>query len=600
MRRAQAFMTPAEAHDTLHRLRRATARYDAQPEAERLAETIERAPWVDAVFAHSAREAMVAKGFEPGPDWSAAPLRIGETWLLLCDQETRDGMAARLRYTDDKAARPSWSADARVHADRALRELGAAICRSGRRFTTVPCPERFEVSVACPRDLRVRDDSLGTAVCAAALSSQLQRAPRQNVAATARVMSDGVLGSVECLDKKLEALAARWPGVDTVVVASDQVLPDSAPATIRIVRCHTVTEALSVFALDPSQLPPCHIEHQLSQVGGFKSENSVPHSIEAWRALSWKAFEAAVALQGRACHKGDSAIARAWAALFALHAGDNARSTDLLRPVMDGLDDLPAQPRMLAMIVRATGAIDGDPEHAIALAQEALDTIAPEREREPALYGQALGTLGRAYMHCGELASAEPRLRASVAFHESHPALEKEGPRSRTYLATCLRKAGRATEALEVLDCAFEAIDRLSEYNLSYTTRLYAELERGRCLLQLGEVSRALDAFDICCRGQRGASDYPRLGALRGRAIGLRMQGRVEEADAIVQDCLAVARKEGDKLLGRVAAVAAGETIASGLACAIEPRVLGEVWEASFHSPASRAAVDRVLSTWIY
>jgi len=310
------------------------------------------------------------------------------------------------------------------------------------------------------------------------------------------------------------------------------------------------------------------------------------------------AFQAAVALRAR--HPADSVDALAWASLFALHAGDNARATDLLRPVLEKIDALPAKPRVVAMIVRATNAIDGDPENAISFARQAFDAAVPEKGSEPALYGQALGTLGRAYMHRGDLANAEPRLREAVAFHESVAQLEIEGPRSRTYLATCLRKAGRPAEALEVLDQALESIERYSQYQLSTTTRLYVELERGRSLLVLGELSRALHAFDICRAGQREVRDYPKLGALRGRAVVLRMLGRVAEADDIVRDCLKVARKERDRLLGRVAAIAAGETLVSDFPSTIGRPELEAVWEESFHRSASRAELNGVLSTWIY
>lgn len=591
-------MKRSDAFAALTGLKRACDEGDAGFYADRLRDALTE-PWVDTVFATQASGAMRGHGIR-APEWSPSPLRIGESWLLLCDRAADAGLAGRILYRQDGLPTHCLGVDARAHADRAFRGLETMLAGMGRGLRHRPAPERFVVLTATPSEVAVHDASLGVAVCAAILSEQLRRAPNDTVAASACVAEDGTLAGVEYLDEKIDALRASWPSVKTLVVAKGQTIPEGAADKLEIRPCRTVLEAMSVFGLDPGAVPRGPVDSLLQLIHNLELENSKPHSIENWRRLSWEAFQASVALKDRAGHEGDSVNARAWAALFALHAGDDARSRELLAPVMEKLDRLPLRPRMFAMIVRASNTIESSPEDAIRHASEAVAAVEPLKDSEPALYGKALGTLGRAYMHRGDQVSAEPRLRAAAEFHESREELRLEGPRSRTYLATCLRMAGRPREALEVLDLALDFIRAHDDRQLPQTTELYVQLERGRALLDTGEAQAALEAFETCLDRQAIDCHYPKLGALRGAALALRMMGRREEADALVGRCLAVAREAGTILLGRVAAVAAGETLTSGLPTAMDERELVRAWEDAFQLPSDRDEIRRVLSTWIY
>jgi len=159
---------------------------------------------------------------------------------------------------------------------------------------------------------------------------------------------------------------------------------------------------------------------------------------------------------------------------------------------------------------------------------------------------------------------------------------------------------GRPREALEVLDQALEFIRAHDDRQLPQTTELYVQLERGRALLDTGEPQAAVEAFQTCLDRQAIDCHYPKLGALRGAALALRTMDRRDEADALVARCLAVAREAGTGLLGRVAAVAAGETLTCGLPTSIDERELARAWEDAFRLPSNRDEIRRVLSTWIY
>ncbi len=213
---------------------------DALHEAVSRGGPCDQPTWDRAVAILAARGIPVARARVP------ATLRVGEAWLLVTDGA--EGVATRLEvrakharageaHPADSVAieRSSSHADALDAVARALRlDAGdrAALAERGVTVTTV---ERAQA--------RVVGDSLGAALAVALASAHTGVAPRSSVALSARVSPDGALHPVEGLDRKLAALAARWPEVTTVVVSAGQRV-DRIPASIRVQRRSTVVDAL--------------------------------------------------------------------------------------------------------------------------------------------------------------------------------------------------------------------------------------------------------------------------------------------------------------------------------------------------------------------
>lgn len=194
------------------------------------------------------------------------------------------------------------------------------------------------------------------------------------------------------------------------------------------------------------------------------------------------------------------------------------------------MSHLGAALRVRKLIYEATSSIDTDIVSAARNAAVAVELCAGLSGDDRAiLTGQALGTHGRAVLHAGRPDEAEPLLRASMEHNCTH--LEEQWPRSACYLATCLRHAGRALEALALTREALAATEcHLDRWEVAHTTALYLRLERGRALAALDRLLDAVLELEQVVASQDQPAAYPRLGAHRSLADVLARLGSTDDA----------------------------------------------------------------------
>jgi tetratricopeptide (TPR) repeat protein len=279
-----------------------------------------------------------------------------------------------------------------------------------------------------------------------------------------------------------------------------------------------------------------------------------------------------------------------------LHAGDIHNSKAQLADVRD--EDA-GEALGWKKLIEATGSIDTaidsatDAEQAITLARRVVDLL----ETDKGLRGQAYGTLGRAYVHAGRPGEGEAHLRIGVEHHRRHA--PSEVARSMTYLATCVRRQGRALDALAIADEAIKAAERASNFQSNVTSIAYLELERGRCLAELGRHDEAVIAFERVCGAYRTDHDYPRPAALRGLASSLRALGHSQRADDELRRCLAVA-VEGSTIIRPVAALAAADVLLSNAETSCPLSDLQDAWASAFPQAKTHNEMREIHARFVY
>lgn len=581
-------MTRRQILEQLRALRRERAPYLIRQHADALQIALGE-PWVDAVLAREVNAALAP--LEAARPWTAHPLRVGETYLLLCDPGVRRGEVVRWQSSAmDGTVR--FTAECEAALDRAWRGLLSTVSTEGHAL-----PPGFVRGGLEAPDLadaaRVEGESLGVAAGIAWLSRACDAAPRDDTAASAELRSDGSLGGVKLLAEKVAALRERWPSVTRVVVSDKQKLEGELPREVDLVWCAHFRDAFKAFGLSLEKLPGCSIETHVRRVADFQLENTRSQGTEAWRELSSRAWATAEALTREDAERSLGERARAWAALFALHAGDGDSARDMTVALRE-----PEDPSVRAWldVVGASAAIDKGLFEEARTRADAAVRMAPQLPPDFRwIEGHARGTRGRALLHAGKYVEAEVMLRETV-----HWFIEGRQPweaaRTSKELATCLRLVGRAPEALEIVARAFDYLDQARGREVSSKTRDFLKLEHGRCLLAVGRPDEALAAFEFVMRAQTQDHDYPRLGALRGLVVANRRLGRAVEAREALDRCLRVAstRSPGDAL-GRAAVIAAAEALADE-----DDDALGrarEAWTRHFPEqdgePAMRAALGR-------
>lgn len=362
--------------------------------------------------------------------------------------------------------------------------------------------------VSCSGTLPLDGASLGVSVAIAFVSSWLGRAPRTDVAATARVDGAGVLLPVAHADEKWHALQRGRPDV-SLLVASTQSVEAS-----NVIRSAHLQETLATFGLGLDELPPSrstreHRERELHALGHAQSEN---YSAERWMDF----VDRAVALADDPdCEPEFRTMAHGHAMLFALHAGDPKRAAELGTRVGDAeLASLRDSERAWVYVARASAAIDDERlDDAIRLAELAVEEshlLRATRDRREVI-GRAYGTLGRAFMHACRDEDAQPWLEKGVEHHRQY--LPEELPRSLCYLVTNLRRLGRYDEAAKTLERALAADD--GDTVASGNTTLFLLYERARLHFERGEYDDCLRDIERIQRRQSNPADYPRLGTLR-------------------------------------------------------------------------------------
>jgi tetratricopeptide (TPR) repeat protein len=549
---------------------------------------------VDSVLREDFRKTLELLGFAR-PTFSAVNLLPGETWLLLYEAP-RGGWAVRARAFYD-AAEPALDDRLAIEVRRAHRGLLSSVARACRQLGR-SSPPFLDLDVPFGT-FELEGSSLGLSVAIAALSATLGRAPATHVAGSAQVDDDGRLRPVEHLAVKLEALRRSWPEVTHVVVATRQKLPEGYACPVELAHCESLTDAIRVFGLTLDGLPPARLDDFRDRVARFRTDNSRPHGAEEWARLSAVAWETAAALAVEDPEK--SAEAGLWAALFAVHSGDPAAADALLRGVPPETAATYPELHARQLITSASSQIDTEHiDEAIALSEHAVKLCGPLSSTDRrGLLGQALGTHGRALMHAGRLDEAEAFLRRALAHHRN--GVPREVPRSQCYLATCLRLAGRAEEALVVVNDALAAAEAFAgRWNDVVTTGLYLHLERGRVYAALAMWQEASADFLLVRDGQLEDVAYPRLGALRGLAGALRALEHIDAADDALRACLGVARGGSAPILRKVAAIAAGEALLDARPTQIVRSEIEDAWASIFGADMTSAHIAAVVRAWVY
>ncbi|WP_433935297.1 hypothetical protein AB3662_11365 [Sorangium cellulosum] len=547
------------------------------------------APWVDEVLHARARVLCERHGLACPPR-AEAPLRAGETWLLLVGPGGQGHVVRLAAGGAGVEPGPAAQAEGRL----ALHGLHAAAASRGRRIPQGVAMRGIRVRGGLSR-MKIEGGSLGLSTAIATLSAALRTPPRCNVAGSAVVLPDGRLERVSFLAEKVRVLRAQWPDVDTLVVAAEQDDIDTVSGLVRVVRAPDLTAACAYFELSLESLPRCRIEERRHMLAGLRSHEQKPHDVAQWLEKSAEAWEVARAFHVEACAP-EAVEARLLAAIFASHAGDGLLSRVILADVSE--EDVGSRPplRVRKLIYLATATIDDDVVLAERTAARGVELCAElSGDDRAVLIGQALGTHGRTLLHAGRLDEAESLLRAALEHHRDH--LEEQWPRSACYLATCLRHAGRAAEALALIGEALAAAERHSEHwEVADTTALYLHLERGRALAVLGRLPDAALDLEHVVRNQDLAAAYPRLGAHRTLADVLARLGDAHEARKHLRVCVDIARGTGRQTLRRVGGVAAAEALlaARPLLPALD---LEAAWVACFAADVDRG---HVLRTWVY
>lgn len=450
-------------------------------------------------------------------------------------------------------------------------------------------------AVRTPDGCDVEGASLGVAVAAALVSLWSGTAPRADVAATAAVTRDGTLEPVDGVAQKVRALRERYPEVCAVVVAEGQEPTEvDSLEGVTLRRRHGLAAALEELGVDPSRVSSAAVPtSEVRQIlAALPHAHAPSYARDRWRR---HAVTARLCAAHPRLRPHERTRARAWAALFHLHAGDKpdaeALASRLDERDLAELDDLD---RVWIRMILATAAIDAGRD-AEALARRALeDAEALRGAARMKLLGRAHGTLGRALVHAGRAERALPHLRAGLEHHRAEDELEV--PRSANYLAMGLRRAGRHEEALGVVREALQAIEATPNEAESFTSRLYALYERARITYERGRFDEArADLLEVRRAQAEHPQAYPALGCLRYLAgIDLR-QGRDEARDWLDRAC-AIAEAATPGPIREVAAAAAGEALYCGvdLPPDLEPR-LRAVWTRVMGEAAGREALDAII-----
>jgi hypothetical protein len=576
-----------DARELVEELQRAPDELTVRRIVATMRESLRSGTDIDRVRFDEIGQACSDHGVPLGVTWESRVLGVGETYLMLAGERTGDAIRIRA-VTDAGARRRNTNAglsnpDARLAIRSALRGLSSELGALG--LGTPDDLDNVAFDTATAVDFNIIGSSLGLPVAVAGLARCVGSAPRVNVAGTAEVSADGRLRPVAGLPGKIEALAARWPQVDTVVVATEQADEARRAAvgrgTIVIVPASRLRDALPHFglALDAALAPQLSVpdgDVMRRKVAAYQeAETKAVHSSQEWEALGAQARRFGdLLLQSGQSNRG--VVALGWSAFFFSHAGLTSEAERILdeidrdhRSIAVRLD---SPRRGWLLLIEAAARVDGDPKRAAELARMALTTAESlERESREEVLGRARGTLGRALMHGGRYDEALLQLTAAAEFHREHQ--PEEEPRSRCYQATCLRLHGRPVEALSVAQAAERTtrdatLRRRAGSYLAGTFR-FLRLEEGRCLLDLDRPHEALPAFEDALGHDwyPGAPpSYPEVAALRGIASCARRLHDRERTLTMLQECLRAAEVASGPL-GSAAACAAADALVSGDDC---------------------------------
>ncbi len=522
------------------------------------------------------------------PPVRQSALAIGETWLLLAESGGH-GHVVRARLVDCRPQRLAFGREL-ARADEALARTAS---RALRKW------DHEDVFVEMDRLLHAKGKSAGLGLAVALLSRRLGVAPPADVAASAGVDERGCLTPVEHLGAKLDALAKERPLVRRLVVASGQAIDEHRARRLEVVRHEHLAEALPEFALDLIRLASASLSVQLHHLHGeLRRQKEQGHGPARSRQLAAETSAIADAL-GSGCQDDEHASALLLAADFYESAGEAERAQSLVGTIPEGFARGSSVDAVRRSISRAAIEIDIDPEQAVAWAEQAIAGCERLEETPRRKWlGRSLGTLGRARLHHGQPALAEPWLRKALAHYELHEPWE--AARSGCYLATCLRHLDRPEESLAVIGAALRSAAAHAPHREEcLVTAKYLLLERGRTFTRLERWGDAAQDFEkLADAADLEEAHELRVGASRGLAQAWRRLGSLERSRAALEHCLQVAADEAG-LIGRLSALAAGEALIDERPCGVERGLLDAIWRKAWGDP-SPAAIGRVLAAQVY
>lgn len=457
---------------------------------------------------------------------------VAEVLLPLVDTESGEGRVARLRVWHDPATGLRGSTSFRAAAGEALHDAFCEARRLCREHARYPWEEHvIAISlVDDARELTVDGRSLGLAAVLAFVSCWTELPVAAGVAASARLLGRELV-AIDHVSAKRDALARASGGNWTLLAHPDDAAVLAGDPHVRPVPS---TEAALGAAGLPSPLPPFagvpgsvatrrdELRRLCTAIEDQQTDRYADLGIDPWRVLAERVTWLCDSLESDG-HEGEVGRARALAALAFVHGGDLDAAGRLLKRVPTSEDDPDVS--VLRGIVALSAEIDAQamPDEArkdwskAEAVSARLDALLPGlRPREwRVLYGQALGTQGRALLHAGRTEEALPKLRAAWAHHRDR--LPREALRSSVYLATALREAGRPLEALEALGEGVGRLDDCRGYSRDYaeSTMMFWRYERGRCLLALSDPRGARDELVEALEGASVRGWWPQLGILR-------------------------------------------------------------------------------------
>lgn len=389
--------------------------------------------------------------------------------------------------------------------------------------------------------------SLGLPFVLAFASLWLDRPLDADLAATGCVVRgpgrEWLVGAVDHVEAKAAALYAAADGRGRRLMANPEHEPEIRAFDHEPVLVSTVGEALRSAGLDlpKSNLPGAWPDRRTR----LRAIADLADTIEAQDIQRFTAWGDPWTLLGDRmallvhdlADDVDEQVPRGkvYGALAYIHAGKLDAAAALLRGV--AIEHVSPEIDVVRRIVELDEAIDrSSPERCTELSAALATALAavPEARRRP-LAGLALGTLGRALLHAGDFDAAIPLLEEAVAHHAAH-ALYELG-RTRLYLASALRNAGRLAEAREQLEHAerdLEAHTKTWSRPYCVQCRAFWLYERARLAIIEDDAALAVElAHEAHALVQRQGF-WPALGILRVLAWAYRMLGQPDEADLYV------------------------------------------------------------------
>lgn len=470
---------------------------------------------------------------------------LGHVPLLLFDERTGQGVVAELGIVLEEG-HVAFDALVWQHAESlskvARDAVRTAYLAAGELTGDGVPPFSFaehRVQLRVPADVEVQvieGTSVALAAALAFVSVWTKTPVARDVAATAGLAGATRVLPVGRVNEKAQALAGVKATRPLRLLVAPANVASASVAHVQGLSIATLEQAvvaagLNIEALAKLTCPSTSkCEDQLTQ--HIKSVRT--GELQARHPIGWRQLADEIARLTEILSKQptdtDLAAARCWAALAYLHAGELGPVRQLLS--RDGADHHDIEVRTLMDVVTLAHDIDTRGEMAVGIDRLSRDVNELERTAPGSfVLGYALGTLGRAHMHQGELDQALPLLQKALEHHQARQ--EREAARSRVYLAMALRLSGLPSKGLAELQVAsreLETVTRAYSQEYEQACRMYLEYERARTLLALEDYPGAEKAATVAAHWSHW-TNWPLLGILRTRAWARRMLGRDSEAD---------------------------------------------------------------------